>query len=171
MQSLDEVIVSLAMIAVGGGLSLFGYEIARLGSAFTSGAVFMYFTYFYVKAATRSTIVSLVVSFTVFVVVTGIAYAFFRELLSITGGVLAARTLWRLGYISSGWAFIGVALLLSMLMYVVSRLALIIALSGVGSLLVFLGLVRLGVGFVASGFLSLIVFVGGSLYQVKMDKR
>jgi len=171
MQSLDEAIVSLVMIAVGGGLSLFGYEIARLGSAFTSGMTFMYLTYFYVKAATKSTIISLVASFAVFVVVTGIAYAFFRELLSITGGVLAARTLWRLGYISSEWAFIGVALLLSMLMYIISKLALIVALSGAGSLLVFLGLVRLGVGFTVSGVLSLIVFVGGSLYQMKPGKR
>ncbi len=164
--NIDIALTSFAMIVIGIIMVLFGYTMSRLLTALAMAAISFYLSIHYLYSHTHSLVLSAILSIIIALVAGGIGFAFYRVMLGIAIGVIVSIIISR-AYGFSSLQFIALVAIFSAIAYFLSKYILIIALALLGSAMIYLGLIRLGIGVFFSLILSAMMFAIGIYIQFK----
>ncbi|ADM27849.1 hypothetical protein Igag_1035 [Ignisphaera aggregans DSM 17230] len=164
--NIDAILTSFIMIIIGIVMSLFGYAMSRLLTALAMAAITFYLSIQYLYAHTHSLVFSSILAIFIALVIGGISFVFYRAMLGIAIGIIISTIISR-AYGFSGIQLIALAVVFSAIAYFLSKYIVVIALALLGSAMIYLGLVRLGIDIFFSLIISAIMFVAGVYIQFR----
>ncbi len=164
--NIDIILTSFIMIIIGIIMSLFGYAMSRLFIALAVTAITFYLSIQYLYTHTHSLVFSAILSIFIALVVGGISFVFYRVMLGIAIGIIISIIISR-AYGFSSIQFIALAIVFSAIAYFLSKYIIVIALALLGSAMIYLGLVRLGIDAFFSIIISAIIFTIGVYIQLR----